>query len=198
MNNTINIFLHQQILQLIYFTIALINDIFGSNDCCILKRPWIRKCKDFLFASLAFPLALHVTILFWSMYFNDRETVLPEKFQHIFPAWLNHAVHTNITIFILVELFVLHRKYPKRSTSLLTLGGFLVAYVIWMFITRHFAGKWAYPLLDELTHIEMVGFFALAGTFPFWIYFLGEYLNSRIWSETRIALKCIQSKRVST
>lgn len=189
--------INSQILQSIYFSISFINDCIGTNDCCILTRPWIRKCKDFLFSTLAFPLSLHVTIVFWSLYFYDRESVLPERFQDIFPSWLNHVVHTNITIFILIELVILYRKYPKRQTSLLTLAAFLIAYLIWMFITRHFAGKWAYPILDELSHIEMVGFFIFAGTFPFWMFFLGEYLNKKIWTETRIAFKCLQEKTFS-
>lgn len=168
------------------------NDFIGSNDVCKQKRPWLRSCKDFIFAALAFPLSLHVTIVFWTMFVFDRETVLPSKFEGIFPPWLNHAVHTNITVFILIELVILYRKYPRRLTGLLTLATFLVCYIIWMFITRHFAGKWAYPILDELNHIEKAGFFLFAFTFPFWMYFLGEFLNDKAWPSTRLAGNCSQ------
>lgn len=92
-------------------------------------------------------------------------------------------------------MIIVHREYPKRLSGLLCLGIFMIVYVIWMFLTRYVAGRWAYPILDKSTYLEMTIFFIFAGSFPFWLYFLGEYLNRKIWSKTRIAINCNQQQQ---
>lgn len=41
-----------------YFTICLLNDIIGSNEISIKEKPLIRKIKDYMYASVAFPVAM--------------------------------------------------------------------------------------------------------------------------------------------
>lgn len=173
-------------IQAIYFIVALINDCIGSNEAAIKDRPLIRKIKDYLFSSLAFPLAMDVAALFWSMYAVDRRTVFPDEVDSFFPIWLNHILHTNVAIFILIELIVLHRQYPSRKEGLCGLMIFMFSYLGWMFVTRYFAGRWAYPIIDALDLPGKIGFFIFTMNFPIAMYFLGEYLNKKIWSEQRI------------
>jgi len=47
-----------QILQSVYFTICLLNDVVGSNEINIKDKPLIHKIKDFMYASVAFPVAM--------------------------------------------------------------------------------------------------------------------------------------------
>ncbi|CAH0725741.1 unnamed protein product, partial [Brenthis ino] len=48
------------LLQTIYFFVALINDLIGTNESAPSNKPLIRRSKDILFSSLAFPLSLFV------------------------------------------------------------------------------------------------------------------------------------------
>lgn len=41
-----------------YFTICLLNDIVGSNEISIRQKPLICKIKDYMYATLAFPVAM--------------------------------------------------------------------------------------------------------------------------------------------
>ncbi|CAD6999498.1 unnamed protein product [Ceratitis capitata] len=65
------------IIQTVYYVISLINDFVGTNEVAPKRLPTIRKVKDYIMASLAFPVALNVGITFWSLYAIDRELVLP-------------------------------------------------------------------------------------------------------------------------
>ena len=179
-------FCHPQALQGIFFTIAFVNDFIGSNEAVPKKIPVIRKIKDYLFAAFAFPLALDVTLKFWSLYAIDRNLVFPEVLDEFFPSWLNHVLHSNITILIMVEMIVVHRLYPTRKAGVCGLMTFMLSYFVWMLITRYYAGKWTYPILDILDTYGRIGFFAGALCFPVLLYFLGEYLNKKIWTEKRI------------
>jgi hypothetical protein len=42
----------------VYFTICLLNDIVGSNEISIRQKPLILKIKDYMYATLAFPVAM--------------------------------------------------------------------------------------------------------------------------------------------
>lgn len=75
-----------QFLQAIYFTVALTNDFIGTNEANPRKIPAIRKVKDYMFSSLAFPIAFNVGISFWGLYAVDRELVFPKVLDAVFPV----------------------------------------------------------------------------------------------------------------
>lgn len=140
-----------------------------------------------MFASFAFPLGFDVAVLFWSLYAMDRRTVFPVEVDAFFPTWLNHVLHTNVAIFTTVEMIILHREYPSKKEGICGLMTFMFSYLAWMFVTRIFAGKFPYPIIDALNLPGKTGFFAFTMTFPILMYCLGEFLNKQIWSEQRIA-----------
>ena len=82
---TFHFILSFQILQAIYFTICVINDFIGTNDVAPKKMPVIRKMKDYVMATFAFPVALNVGITFWGLYAIDRELVFPKALDAFFP-----------------------------------------------------------------------------------------------------------------
>lgn len=78
-----------QILQSVYYTICLLNDLFGTNEVLPRKQlPAIRRLKDYMFAALAMPVALNVGGTFWSLMAIDRELVFPKAFDSFFPKWV--------------------------------------------------------------------------------------------------------------
>ena len=166
--------------------LAFINDFVGSNKVAIKDQPLIKKIKDFVFATFVLPLALNVSILFWSLYAMDRRSVFPDELDSFFPSWLNHVLHTNIAIFAIVELIVLHRKYPPRKESLTALIFFISCYLAWLNIIRYFAGKWTYPILDTLSVPGKILFMTFISAFTFLMYFFGEFLNRKVWNANRV------------
>lgn len=174
-------------MQILYFSLALINDFFGTNESSSFKdNQSLKKLRDYVFGTFAFPLALNVAILFWSLYAFDRQTVFPQEVDAFFPAWLNHVIHTNIAVFAIIEMIILHHQYPARTEGLLGLMTFMHCYLIWMFVTKYFAGRFAYPILDVLSITGKIGFISFTMSFPALMFLLGEYLNGKIWNENRL------------
>ena len=91
-------------------------------------------------------------------------------------------MHTNIVIFILLELFISFREYPNRKTGITGLLIFNILYVIWIHIIKYKSGRWVYPILDVLTLPQRIGFIVFIGVFGISFYFVGEYLNNKIWA----------------
>lgn len=65
----------------------MLNDFIGSNQVAIKNLPFIRRFKDYMFASFAFPLALNVGVTFWGIWMVDRELVLPKVLDEILPRY---------------------------------------------------------------------------------------------------------------
>jgi FAR-17a/AIG1-like protein len=157
----------------------------------IKHRPLIRKVKDYIFSSLAFPLSFDVAVMFWSLFFFNRETVAPKVWDEIFPVWLNHFIHTDIVLFISIELIVLHRNYPKKKPSLIGLLFLMFCYICWVHIINLKTDQWVYPILANFNWAERIGFHLFNVSIPVAFYFLGKFINSLIWNKTRVA-KIIQ------
>lgn len=165
-----------------FHLIALANEFIGSNEISPVKLPLIRRARDYLFAALAFPLAANVTIVFWTLYSIDRELVFPRVMDPIYPWWLNHILHTNVFLFIIVELFISHHKYPIRKVSLTILSSSIGGYIAWVYIVNFVADVWVYPVLNVLQFHERIIFFALVALIPLSFYFVGEFVNEKIWA----------------
>ncbi|XP_066992579.1 androgen-induced gene 1 protein isoform X2 [Anabrus simplex] len=171
------------ILQAVYFTVCLANDFLGSNEVNPKKVPFIRKLKDYMYCSVAFPVAMFVGLTFWGLMAIDRELVFPKALDPYFPGWLNHVMHTNIMIFTVIEMLVTFRQYPTRSKGLAGLTGFMCIYLVWTHVIYFKSGEWVYPVLDVLNWGQRVVFFVALLMLGNILYIAGEFLNNTVWAK---------------
>lgn len=182
------------IFQCIYYTIALLNDIIGSNEASPAKKPLIRKIRDYFFATFAFPFAANVSIMFHVLMVVDRNLVMPKEVDEFFPFWLNHLVHTNILIFIVIEMFILPRSYPCRKAAMTGMTIIQAIYLAWVFCIKANTDKWVYGVLAVLSWPERIGFFAFSFSIPVVLYFVGEFVNKLRWGSVS-SEQAYQSKK---
>lgn len=182
------------IIQAVYFTISLLNDFIGTNEVAPKKLPLIRRFKDNLLATLAFPCAVNVSLTFWTLMAIDRELVFPKILDLYFPSWLNHVMHTNIIVFMFLELCTSFRQYPSRKFGMSVLAVFTALYITWVHIIKYASGVWVYPVLDVMALPQRLIFFAVMVLFSFGLYMLGEFLNEKIWTKE---MKLVQSAKKS-
>lgn len=98
-------------------------------------------------------------------------------------SWLNHVMHTNIVVFVVLEMILTFRQYPNRKTGFTGLLVFNVAYLIWIHIIKYKSGRWVYPILDVLSLPQRLVFMLVIGVFGISFYFVGEFLNNKIWAK---------------
>lgn len=183
------------ILQSVYFTICLLNDIVGSNEISIKQKPLICKIKDYMYATLAFPVAMFVGVTFWILMAIDRELVFPKALDEFFPSWLNHVMHTNIVIFTLLEMITSFRVYPKRSKGFTGLFVFTAIYFIWVHVIFAKSGAWVYPVLEILNWWQRIIFFLLCLSLQVGLYIVGETLNEAKWGKVQKQLEVGRSSK---
>lgn len=170
-------------IQTLYFTLACLNDLFGSNEKSPSEKPLIRRVKDLVFSSLAFPVSLFVGVTFWALYAVDRELILPKALDAYFPTWLNHIMHTNIVIFILADLVTSFRMYPTKKFGMSILTTFMLCYVVWIHVIYANTGMWVYPVLNVMNWPMRIAFYIVSLGLVFSFYSLGEGLNRAVWSK---------------
>lgn len=152
-----------------------------------MKNPPVtRKIRDYIFSTFAFPLGFNVSFSFWGLYSIDRELVFPKIVDSFYPWWLNHILHTNVLLFILIELFILSHQYSCKKNQLGALTIFALLYIFWVHIVKLVANAWVYPIFYVISVPERIGFFALAATFPLLCYFVGYFINNLVWKSTLV------------
>ncbi|XP_037297594.1 androgen-induced gene 1 protein [Manduca sexta] len=164
------------VLQTIYFSIALLNDVIGTNAPAPKKAPLIRKVKDVLF-SLAFPVALYVSSVFWSIYGIHKDLIFPDDIERLFPQWINHAMHTLIVPFIMIELLFTRRNYPTRNVGITVALIFNLMYVVWIHYLYFNKGAWAYPFLEVFNWPMRIIFCTFSTFMLLTVYTIGEKIN---------------------
>lgn len=83
-----------KVIQVIFYATALLNDVAPATG--------LTRLKDYIFATLALPLALETSLMYWALVKIDRELAFPKALDAFFPRWLDLALHTNVSIFILL------------------------------------------------------------------------------------------------
>uniref|UniRef100_A0ABI7XFS8 Androgen dependent TFPI regulating protein n=1 Tax=Felis catus TaxID=9685 RepID=A0ABI7XFS8_FELCA len=177
------------LLQTIFYGVACVEDVLkrikGERD---LK--FVTAFGDLLFTTLAFPISTFVFLSFWILFLYDRELVYPKALDDIFPEWLNHAMHTSILPFSLVEVILRPHSYPLKKKGLTLLAVASLAYisrVLWIYSET---GTWVYPLFARLSPVGLTAFFSLSYIFIASIYLLGEKLNHWKWDTRMLTSRC--------
>lgn len=166
-------------LQLIYFSVALMNEVFGARKESASK---ILKVRDFLFGTMAFPLGTFVTVSFWLLYSIDRNFVFPPKMDEFYPVWANHMCHTTCMISQFIEMTTSSHVYPSRKKGILTSVCFALVYLGWVLVIAFKANIWIYGILQKLPTIGRAIFLGGSSLIFGSLYLFGEFLNNRKWS----------------
>ncbi|KAM5322188.1 androgen-dependent TFPI-regulating protein isoform 4-T5 [Glossophaga mutica] len=128
-------------------------------------------------------LNLFVFLSFWIVFFYDRELIYPKQLDDIFPSWMNHAMHSTILPFTLVEIILRPHCYPVRKKGLAVLAAASLVYtsrILWIYLRT---GTWAYPMLAKLSAVGLAALFSFSYIVSVSIYLLGEKLNHWKWGD---------------
>lgn len=90
-------------------------------------------------------------------------------------------MHTNIVIFILIEMFATYNSYPARKKGVTLLITFMAVYLVWMHVVYYKTGVWVYPIFEVLNLPLRLCFFIGSLLLATSLYISGEKLNKSIW-----------------
>ncbi|XP_046962618.1 androgen-dependent TFPI-regulating protein-like [Vanessa cardui] len=107
----------------------------------------LSKINTFTFTSIIFPTTAFGDILFWRIWNDNRELIMPLSAENYITVWDQHSMHTVSLIFVLYELILVHRERPKSYQSeIIAMFTFLNIYSL-MCIISLLNGEYVYPCL---------------------------------------------------
>ncbi|CAL4108854.1 unnamed protein product [Meganyctiphanes norvegica] len=178
------------LLQCGYFTLAFVNDVYGSNVRASKSQSALQKWRDFIFTTIGFSVATFVSVAFWGLYAVDRKLIFPVSMDKWFPNWLNHGMHSVPIIGVFIEAWLVHHKFPKRLTGVVTVACFTMIYLFWIcFIAYFWDGFWVYPVLRDLSMVGRAIFIAGCSLALSVFYFLGEFVHNLAWGSPKVRNK---------
>ncbi|XP_054674113.1 androgen-dependent TFPI-regulating protein isoform X3 [Grus americana] len=133
-------------------------------------------------------LNLFVSISFWTLYTYNRELVYPKSLDGVIPLWLNHAMHTAVLPFAVLEILATPHRYPAKQKGLILLGFVAFLYISWVLWIYSVTGEWVYPLFALFSPAGLVAFFACSLAIIVSFYNFGEFLNRMIWGDSIVVL----------
>ena len=168
-------------LQLIYFCLALLNDLFGTECRTKEQASHLQRSRDFLFSTLAFPIGIFVPIIFWILFHLNRDLVFPPDLDEVFPPITNHMMHTTPLPSQILELALVYHSYPAKKYGFPTIILFCLSYVGWIFYIPYAGGPWVYGVLEVLDQSQRLVFVIGMSVFSVLLYLIGEWCNNKVW-----------------
>ncbi|NXT20107.1 ADTRP protein, partial [Syrrhaptes paradoxus] len=172
------------ILQALFYGVSFLADVLR-----LIKELRCAKCvissRDLLFSVLAFPVSTFVSISFWTLHTYNRELVYPKSLDGVIPCWLNHAMHTAVLPFAVLEIFATPHRYPAKKKGLILLGFAAFLYISWVLWIYSVTGEWVYPLFALFNPAGLAAFFAGSLAIIVLFYNFGEFLNRMIWGQSK-------------
>uniref|UniRef100_A0A6B2LM28 FAR-17a/AIG1-like protein n=1 Tax=Arcella intermedia TaxID=1963864 RepID=A0A6B2LM28_9EUKA len=133
----------------------LLHTLFSMT--LVLRFFWPNLVGVERFFVVVFAMSTAIGILFWAIFFYDRELILPKSLDAIYPMSLNVFQHGFIAILMWVEYYL--GKYPFTSTHFRSFINFSIGYTIWTHVQKALFGIYPYPFmefLDPVGHIVFI------------------------------------------
>ncbi|XP_046399910.1 androgen-dependent TFPI-regulating protein-like [Ischnura elegans] len=110
--------------------------------------------------------------------------IYPVDLDLVVPRWMNHVIHTNILVLIILEVILCPHDYSPRSESFPRMCVVPVSYIICLLTTIAIRGTWPYPLLGMIGHLGRFLFFPFSFLVVWLSSLAGERINAKLWGES--------------
>lgn len=171
-------------IQTGYCALAVTSDLMPTSKL----RTNLKQFCNFIFTTVAFPVAMVVTIGYWALLMADRRNLYDEKgemiMEHIGPA-LNHCWHTVVGIAVLLEVILIKHHHTSHRVAITTIFLYNFAYTMEVLFVHYVADQIPYPFLRALGVGGMMMFFLLVFPVILVFYYMGRILSHLRWGYTK-------------
>lgn len=113
-------------------------------------------------------------LMFWGIYFIDREMVYPQELDKYIPSYLNHCWHTVPAIFIVLEAIIVFHRYPSKMLSAVFVFVISTTYIVWIVLVFTKANIWPYPFFRIIPLPALPVFFTVNFIIALLLHFVGR------------------------
>ncbi|XP_071444215.1 androgen-dependent TFPI-regulating protein-like [Hetaerina americana] len=151
------------------------------------KKEWSRRARQVILRSILFPTTFVVAIIYWTVYWRSPTLIFGDKLSELYPAWVDHTMHTFIVPIALLELYLsttrerVSAEDGGKLKGWLTFNAFITTYSAVVIFGRLIRGVWPYPFLDPVNNGNPILFFIFLYVVGGFWYYVGQHLTHKIW-----------------
>ncbi|KAI1287814.1 Androgen-induced -like protein [Halotydeus destructor] len=170
------------VFQIIFFLSCLCKQFTSSVKFDSRKT----TKRGLFFHGVIFPCSVLVCVFFWSFFMTYRDMVIPADSEVFLTPLVNHILHTQIVIGMLIEGFLVEHPRPKTKDGLLVLFTIFGFYNLCVFYLGTAYGAWVYPILGVMSGGARVAFGLVMVLVNYGLYRLGGLYYSILWGDTEV------------
>ncbi|XP_064212661.1 androgen-dependent TFPI-regulating protein isoform X1 [Tribolium castaneum] len=167
--------------QVYFLVIAILDELAHLLGIPQSVDKYFGLVRHYLFTAIVFPCSMMVSVMFWGLYFVDRELVFPRTLDEFYPSWMTHSVHSFIILPIVTEI-----NLPKKHGYEITdfnhafpvLTAFIVSYEITLLTIYFVYGVWLYPIFKYLTWLQRLSFLVIVYAITVLLLYLGILIQN--------------------
>jgi len=171
-------------VQMVYFFLCVIAHLLSVVPFLKKIKEKVDSLSNHIFTTIATPVALMVSIVFWAVFAIDRELIYPKGLDKIIPIWINHSIHTFNSALAIIDMYLVHHSYPSWGSAIKSIFAYLLCYAVCLFGTYYETDKWIYPLLHEMTWPQRIIFSVVVFIIPVVLFGLTKAINSMLWGSS--------------
>ncbi|VDO07069.1 unnamed protein product [Rodentolepis nana] len=136
-------------VQVLYYALAII----------FMPTKW-NKLKSTL-SCFALTTATVVSVMFWGLYFYDKEVLMAKETFDIMPVWLMHVTHSLVGVTAILDVII---SRPKPVPVMRSLSLVVLYYLGYVVLTEYLIAKekyYVYPLIKMFSDVARYQFYGV-------------------------------------
>jgi len=103
-----------------------------------------------------------VGIIFWSIFFYEKELIMTKQAEQVYTVEQNIYQHGIVAINMWLEMLLIPHFVSQRFLTDVSITFlFCITYIIWVFLNANITGSFPYPFMNLFTPMQHVLFYAV-------------------------------------
>ncbi|GAM16959.1 hypothetical protein SAMD00019534_001340 [Acytostelium subglobosum LB1] len=186
-----------QLIHFVFFFMATIVDLMditsiGQSEPGLYYA--FLKCRDLVYRSIAFPIGMFITLMFWILYNIDPALLMVDA-PTSYPPVLNHIQHTMPAVVMVIEMLFVNHQYHRQLKPVVAglpttanvyqdvgqVVSFNLTYLSILVVSRYVQGHWVYPFFEMIPLHSKIIFIFSSSCLSVSLYIITRQLNRWRW-----------------
>ncbi|CAG4974007.1 unnamed protein product [Parnassius apollo] len=171
------------ILTIPYILLCIYCDWHELTKANVPHIKTIMNIRNFYFTNLILPATLFPDVLFWNLWYTNRELLMPLSVDKYVSLWEQHSMHTASLVFVILDLVLVPRQKPSNYRwGIIILSTYLCAYIL-VCLQSLLKEEYVYPGLKMFSTFRLIllGIYFCMGHY---FYYLGQwFVIDLLWGQ---------------
>eukprot|EP00743_Colponemidia_sp_Colp-15_P002326 GILK01002521.1.p1 GENE.GILK01002521.1~~GILK01002521.1.p1 ORF type:complete len:260 (-),score=40.67 GILK01002521.1:167-889(-) len=182
--------------HLVHLVLFGLSTIESAQEVLLRRVPAGEKTLIDTLFGVSFVLSTIIGILFWALFFYNRELILPVAFESVYPASLNLYQHGVVAVLVWIKMILWRHEYDtQRQHEVRRMGIICGGYVAMTVVVFFASGSHIYPFMKEFSTSFLALFYFVAFLVALGVNELGRWMNRQLWRTSSLTRTIDRKKK---